>query len=384
VAPATVSILTEGVLKAMLLTKLKNVTAVMMAVIIAIGLGAGLLAHGTAASGEQENRKSDEVAATQKDAAKSDTPKLAKDKAAEDDLAKLQGTWRIESMEYNGEKLRREQLKDGERVRIVGEKWITNDEEGRFWIDPSKSPKTIDITSGYRMINQLGIYRLERNRLTICMWGGDEPAKQQRPKAFATAEGSPMILLVYQRVSGKEAEEPGRGKDQAANRNVRPSPPAVAVERAYVITSRLLEAGGDAPKESMRLPKVTVDDGQQIPIHIPAAPQNLLEKVVQDENIKIGVFFDVRVKRLAGNKARLILSFHRNEIEQSSVNEIRVLGHSVQAIQDVEFLKPVKVVLQKEAKGMPVRWVEITVDQIAVDEVLAPASTKPGPKETKR
>jgi hypothetical protein len=97
-------------------------------------------------------------------------------------------------------------------------------------------------------------------------------------------------------------------------------------------------------------------------------PQNLLEKVVLDEKIKIGTFFDVRVKRLGGNKVRLVLSFERNEVEKSTVSEIRVLGSNVQAIEDVERHKPVKSVLQKDARGSAQRWVEITVDEITVEE----------------
>jgi hypothetical protein len=99
----------------------------------------------------------------------------------------------------------------------------------------------------------------------------------------------------------------------------------------------------------------------------------LLEKVVLDEKIRIGTFLDVRVKRLEGNKVRLVLSFQRNEVENSSVSEIRVLGNSVQAIQDVELHKPVKLVFQKDARGSAQRWVEITVDEITVDEQTVPA-----------
>src|SRR5713101_9557667 len=134
--------------------------------------------------------------------------------------------------------------------------------------------------------------------------------------------------------------------------------------------SRLLEAGADEPKEVLRLPKATVDDGQLVPIHISDGPQNLLAKVVDDEKIKIGTFFDVRVTRLGGNKVRLFCSFQRNEIEKSSVSEIRVLSNSVQAIQDVELHKPVKMVFQKDAGGSAQRWVEITVDE---QNVPAPA-----------
>jgi hypothetical protein len=44
-----------------------------------------------------------------------------------------------------------------------------------------------------------------------------------------------------------------------------------------------------------------------------------------------------------------------------------VLGNNVQAIQEVELRKPVKLVFQKDAGGSPLRWVEITVDELIVD-----------------
>src|SRR5262249_604918 len=95
---------------------------------------------------------------------------------------------------------------------------------------------------------------------------------------------------------------------------------------------------------------------------------------VLEEGIKIGTFFDVRVRRLGGNKVRLLCSFQRNEVEKSSVSEIHVLGNNVQAIQDVELRKPVKIVLQKDAKGSAQRWVEITLDEQRVpEEQTAPA-----------
>src|SRR5262249_56655954 len=119
-------------------------------------------------------------------------------------------------------------------------------------------------------------------------------------------------------------------------------------------------------------PKLTVDDGQFVPLHILDGPQNLLTKIADDEKIKIGTFFDVRVRRLGGNKVRLVLSFQRNEVEKFSVSEIRVLGNNVQAIQDVDLHKPLKVVFQKDTRGLAHRWVEITVEEITVDEQMPP------------
>jgi hypothetical protein len=78
---------------------------------------------------------------------------------------------------------------------------------------------------------------------------------------------------------------------------------------------------------------------------------------------------------------RLVLSFQKNEVEKSSVSEIRVLGNSVQAIQDVELHKPVKLVYRKDARGAAQRWVEITVDEIMVDGQTTPPPAASGPTQ---
>jgi hypothetical protein len=143
-----------------------------------------------------------------------------------------------------------------------------------------------------------------------------------------------------------------------------------------------MEAGADEPKVVLPLPKVAFVEGQLCDVGINDGPQNLLAKVVDDEKIKIGTFFDVRVKRLGGNKVRLFCSFQRNEVEKSSVSEIRVLGNSVQAIHDVELHKPVKIVLQKDAKGSAQRWVEITVDEQNIsDKQTIPTPAYVGPQQ---
>jgi RNA polymerase sigma factor (sigma-70 family) len=166
-----------------------------------------------------------------------------------------------------------------------------------------------------------------------------------------------------------------RGQDNTSRKRERRStsqevaPPRAADQCEYVVMSRLMEAGADGLREVLGLPRVTVDDGQRVPIHIVDHPQGLLEKVILDEKIKIGTFLDVRVRRLGGNKARLFLSFQRNDVEKSSSSEILVLGNTVQAIQEVELHKPVKIVFQKDARGSARRWVEITVDEQIIPDV---------------
>ena len=218
--PAKVAILMEGVLKAMLVTKFKSVVEFMLAVFATVGLGAGLLAYGTAAGDKKDNEKAKAVA-PQKDAATSNKEAQPQD-VTKDDKERLQGVWQMESMEGDGQKISSDDLKNAPpeqtKVWIVGNKWITKDDQGKdqkqtFRLDPSKSPRAINIGAVDGTIDQLGIYRLEGDQLTICMWGGDQPAKQERPKAFTTGKGSKNMLIVYKRVTEKKSEKPDKSKD---------------------------------------------------------------------------------------------------------------------------------------------------------------------------
>jgi hypothetical protein len=152
--------------------------------------------------------------------------------------------------------------------------------------------------------------------------------------------------------------------------------PIAAPARAYAFQVKLLEARAGEPNV-LSCPKIVWDEGQDAQVGLTDGPRNLLEEIALDEKIKIGTFISVRVKRLGGNKVRLVLSLQKNEVEDSSVNEIRVLGSSVQAVQVVELKKPTKIILQKDSKGTAQRWVELVVDEVQVDEgAIAPPAIR--------
>jgi RNA polymerase sigma factor (sigma-70 family) len=322
---------------------------------------------------------------------------------------KLQGTWRLVSGGYGrhpqvpGVAAGQGILKTTD-ITIDGKDWIGWMRDGRkhkvaFRVDASetldvkdygfssglealglrpaavKAPKRIDIKEvGGDYAH--GIYGLSGDELVIRLLPS---GKQGRPTRFAMT-GEDGVLLLYKRVRPEEEKDRGEGPEKDGSDEVSWSPdvPAArkqAPRREYLIMSRLLEAGADQPKEVLRLPRATVDEGQLVPISIIDVPQRLLEKVLLDEKIKIGLFLDVRVRRLGGNKVRLIVSFQKNEVEESSVSGVHVLGNSVQAVQDVELHKPVKMVFERDAEGSARRWVELTVDEVPVDEQAIPAPT---------
>jgi uncharacterized protein (TIGR03067 family) len=122
------------------------------------------------------------------------------DDAAKKDLESLQGEWTLASGERDGEKFPDEFVKSLKRTVQGNKSVVTRDgqslAESTVTLDPTKKPKAIDIklAGGDEMIK--GIYELEGDTFKICyaMPGSD------RPKEFATKEGSGLTLGVWKKV----------------------------------------------------------------------------------------------------------------------------------------------------------------------------------------
>jgi RNA polymerase sigma factor (sigma-70 family) len=429
-----VAILTEGVLKAMLLSKLKTTMAGLL-LVAALASGVGVIYRTQAAEPSTERQPGEQRQGPQaEDADKQKLPKHesgkeakkengAKHDAAKTDLDRLQGIWSVVSIESGGKPSKLDKavfMVDGKRAC-----WQTSEYEiqGGLYLEPTSKPKSYDLATTTRTIE--GIYSVEDDTLRLCYDAGTGIGSK-RPSRFLTDGESRHVLVLLKRTHGPEvfpfrlpdgtrafptiiegakapppalapqpkaprviyqtqtAPQPKAERRNDTITNVSTSqeirPPKAAEQREYAIMSRLLEGGADEPKEVLRLPKVTVDDGQACPLgfveadHFAAdwATQNLREK----EGIKIGSFFNLRVRHLGGNKVRLILSYERNEVDKSTDKQIRVLGKNVQTVQEVELHKRVRILLQKDAEGWPQRWVELTVN-----EQIKPAPTDNGSEQ---
>src|SRR5262249_48702257 len=90
------------------------------------------------------------------------------------------------------------------RMTLKGENFTTITADGKtngtYKVDPSKSPKTIDITfTGGPLDGQtmLGVYELEGDTYTVCIPVG---VGKERAKELASKPGSGLVLEVLKRV----------------------------------------------------------------------------------------------------------------------------------------------------------------------------------------
>ena len=119
------------------------------------------------------------------------------------EVKKFQGTWTIESSVTGGMAIRADLLKgligiyEGDKHTVkMGDKVI---QVGTQKIDPSKSPKTIDVTmteGPNKGAVMLGIYEIDGDTLKVCF----DPQGKKRPTEFKSAPGSENFINVHKRV----------------------------------------------------------------------------------------------------------------------------------------------------------------------------------------
>ena len=122
----------------------------------------------------------------------------AKDDAAKKDRDRMQGTWTVASATHGGKQAPAERIK-AMRLVIAGDKITVKEgevhEEATFTLAPDQKPPAIDVTPGRASRKTIrGIYQLEGDSLKVC-W----VREGERPKEFASKDGSDAILLVLKR-----------------------------------------------------------------------------------------------------------------------------------------------------------------------------------------
>ncbi len=128
----------------------------------------------------------------------------ADDKAdLEKEARKFQGTWTFESSEADGQAVPADQLK-GLILVFEGDKHTVKKGDevlqvGVQKLDPSKSPKAIDVTmteGPSKGAVMLGIYEIDGDTLKVCF----DPQGKKRPTEFKSPPGSPNFVNVHKRL----------------------------------------------------------------------------------------------------------------------------------------------------------------------------------------
>jgi uncharacterized protein (TIGR03067 family) len=119
------------------------------------------------------------------------------------ELKRFQGAWTIESSVTGGMELPADQLKglivtfEGNRHTVQNGDQVV--QAGTQTIDPSKSPKTIDVTiteGPSKGAVMLGIYEIEGDTLKACF----DPEGKARPTKFTSATGSTHFVNIHKRI----------------------------------------------------------------------------------------------------------------------------------------------------------------------------------------
>jgi uncharacterized protein (TIGR03067 family) len=197
--PTKVALLTEGVLKTMLLSKLKAATAVLLVIVLGVLGVATLPIRDTQAAAQT---------ATPKDA-KPGAPVHAGKSVS--DTKKLQGVWTVTEQRLNGETylpvagLRHELVIEGDEFRLwSGGNGGFSGYNATFKLNSRKSPRHINLISCNDAEKQeliLGIYELDGDNLRLC-FPYEEPWDSPRPTEFKAGKG--LNFEVYE-LKRKEA-----------------------------------------------------------------------------------------------------------------------------------------------------------------------------------
>jgi uncharacterized protein (TIGR03067 family) len=132
---------------------------------------------------------------------------LAQEKAAEKELAALQGAWVIVGEEFMGKKASDEEVKKlSGRTVIKGAKLTSWDDSAKamasqstFTLDPAAKPKTMDlkyVSGDLKGEAQLAIYELDGDTLKVCYSFGPG---EKRPTEFAGKADGKSLFLTYKR-----------------------------------------------------------------------------------------------------------------------------------------------------------------------------------------
>jgi uncharacterized protein (TIGR03067 family) len=207
-----------GVLKAMWVTKIKCVVAMMLVV----GLGLGMIGLGVNLFHDRS-----QAAELQEVKIKDDLPG---EKPAASDKDRLQGEWVIVGIEEDGKQATNSVFQDEakyHKVIVKGDKLILHagteiEQEQAFKLDQSKKVKEIDLVRDGT--NQPGVYALKDD-----LWKMNIAVRtNKRPTGFTAEKG--QLLLVLERRAGKAEAKPKEGEPRKDEKNIQGTWRAVRIQ----------------------------------------------------------------------------------------------------------------------------------------------------------
>ncbi len=155
--------------------------------------------------------------------------------------------------------------------------------------------------------------------------------------------------------------------------------------REMRLETAVVESGPDG-KQTTRLPAITFFRGQRVhvmtgqTVPVPQAtvsgtggavgcdhPGKPTATAGQVEWIDVGVSLHARVTTVAEGRLHLDLALEMSELLPPGEEGLSIAGQSYRFVREVPSGKPVRLVLKKDAKGKPTKWVECLVKELPID-----------------
>jgi len=215
VVSANILFLTDGVLKTMLLAKLK---VVMGTVLVLAGIVCGSTAgwYGSAGAHEQPEGKTEgrrQKAEGRKQEPATAVAFLAKDESPNKDEDLLQGTWRLVGMNFSDREIlpvEKKLLESGKRiVQFQGADFLNwEGHEGTYTLDPTSKPKRIKMTVSRegKAYSYLGIYDLKGDDLALCFGNPGDDRYPEEMEVNKAKGGRLLTTMVLKRTEPWEAK----------------------------------------------------------------------------------------------------------------------------------------------------------------------------------
>jgi uncharacterized protein (TIGR03067 family) len=135
-----------------------------------------------------------------------DAKEKAKKEAVAKELKSLEGDWVVVSLEGNGQKVDVAEG-DGSQLSCRGDSYTQSvrgvaEVKGTLVVDPSRTPKTMDLTPAGKgkPVAALYLYELKGDELRLC---GNYYLGRPRPAELKAQYGSNLIIFTYRRVKPK-------------------------------------------------------------------------------------------------------------------------------------------------------------------------------------